>query len=149
MIYTPLTRLAARIAYDAHHGSIDDGGMPYVFHPFHLAEGMDDETSTCVALLHDVAEHTDVGFEEFDDLFPSEVMEAVHLLNHDEAVDYFDYIRALKRNPVARRVKLADLEHNSDMTRYDGCRWVTDEMRAEWTARYSMAREILESDKDI
>lgn len=146
MIYTPMTRLAARIAYDAHHGALDDGGMPYVFHPYHLAEQMDDEVSTCIALLHDVVEHTDVTFQDIEGLFPEEVIGAVRLLTHEEGVDYFDYVRALRRNPVARRVKLADLAHNSDMTRYDGCPEVTEDMRSEWTRRYSEARRILESD---
>ena len=53
MIYTELTKKAMKIAYDAHHGQLDKGGLPYVFHPWHLAEQMDDEISTIAALLHD------------------------------------------------------------------------------------------------
>ena len=56
MIYTELTREAMNIAYKAHHKQKDKGGFPYINHPFHLAEQMDDEYSTCVALLHDVVE---------------------------------------------------------------------------------------------
>ena len=59
MIYTEWTKKAMKLAYKAHHGQVDKGGMPYVFHPFHLAEQMDDEISTVAALLHDVVE--DVG----------------------------------------------------------------------------------------
>ena len=58
MIYTPLTRKAMRIAYEAHHGQFDETGVPYVFHPFHVAEQMTDEITTCMALLHDVVEDT-------------------------------------------------------------------------------------------
>ena len=58
MIYTPLTKRALAIAYDAHAGQLDRSGLPYVFHPFHLAEEMEDEVSTAAALLHDVAEDT-------------------------------------------------------------------------------------------
>ena len=54
MIYTEWTKKAMKLAYKAHHGQVDKGGMPYVFHPFHLAEQMDDEISTVAALLHDV-----------------------------------------------------------------------------------------------
>ena len=59
MIYTPLTNRAMQIAYEAHHGQVDKCGMPYIFHPFHLAEQMEDEVTTVVALLHDVMEDTD------------------------------------------------------------------------------------------
>ena len=54
MIYTPLTKAAMEIAYRAHHGQLDKSGVPYIFHPIHLAEQMDDEVSCCAALLHDV-----------------------------------------------------------------------------------------------
>lgn len=70
MIHTPMTTRAAAIAYRTHHGQTDEAGMPYVFHPFHLAEQMPDEVTTCVALLHDVVEHTDVTFEDLEGEFP-------------------------------------------------------------------------------
>ena len=59
MIYTELTIKAMNLAYAAHHGQFDKGGVPYIFHPIHLAEQMDDEVSTCVALLHDTVEALD------------------------------------------------------------------------------------------
>ena len=64
MIYTPLTNRAMQIAYQAHHGQVDKSGLPYIFHPYHLAEQMEDEYTTCIALLHDVMEDTDVTREE-------------------------------------------------------------------------------------
>ena len=64
MIYTPLTNKAMRIAYEAHHGQLDASGQPYIFHPIHLAEQMEDEITACVALLHDVIEDTFVTFGE-------------------------------------------------------------------------------------
>ena len=63
MIYTPLTMKAMKFAYDAHHGQVDAGGVPYVLHPVHLAEQMEDEVSACVALLHDIVEDTDTTIE--------------------------------------------------------------------------------------
>ena len=77
MIYTQLTCEAMKIAYNAHHGQVDKGGIPYIFHPYHLAEQMPDEYTTCVALLHDVVEDTDVTLEMLRDSFPEEVVEAV------------------------------------------------------------------------
>ena len=118
MIYTPLTGKAMKTAYDAHHGQLDKNGVPYIFHPYHLAEQMTDEYTTCVALLHDVVEDTDVSLSELEKEFPAEVTEAVKLLTHDDSVDYLDYVRAVKTNPIARAVKLADLHHNSDLSRF-------------------------------
>jgi uncharacterized protein len=57
MVYTELTNKALRFAYAAHHGQFDYNGIPYIFHPLHLAEQMDDEVSCCAALLHDVDDH--------------------------------------------------------------------------------------------
>lgn len=144
MIYTPLTNKAMRLAYTAHHGQTDQGGQPYIFHPFHLAEQMTDEISVCVALLHDVVEDTDVTLEELKKEFPAEVTEAVRLLTHTRETDYFDYVRAIRENPVARKVKLADIAHNSDESRLTGCDNVTQEQRAWWREKYARARAILE-----
>ena len=63
MIYTALTKKAMKVAYEAHHGQTDRSGTPYIFHPFHVAEQMDDELSVCTALLHDVIEDTEITFE--------------------------------------------------------------------------------------
>lgn len=56
MYYSELVKKACVIMYDAHKEDKDKGGYPYVFHPFYLATQMDDEDSTCSALLHDVVE---------------------------------------------------------------------------------------------
>ena len=142
MIYTPLTKRAMRIAYDAHHGQVDKGGDPYVFHPFHLAEQMRDETSTCVALLHDVVEDTDVTLKDLEQEFPREVTEAVRLLTHEEGVPYLDYVAAIAGNPIAKAVKLADLAHNSDEDRMNTSD-VTEEKKAQLQDKYAKAKAIL------
>ena len=138
MIYTELTIRAMNLAYNAHHGQFDKGGVPYIFHPIHLAEEMDDEVSTCVALLHDTVEDTNVTLEELAQSFPREIVEAVDLLTHREGVEYFDYVRAIKNNPVAVKVKLADLRHNGDPKRI--CNQGNAEKR---NAKYAAARKIL------
>ena len=138
MIYTELTMKAMKLAYHAHHGQLDKGGVPYIFHPIHLAEEMEDEISTCVALLHDTVEDTAVTLEQLAEEFPQEVVDAVRLLTHSYGVEYFDYIRAIKGNPVAVRVKLADLSHNGDSSR------VSNQGNAEKRrAKYAAARKIL------
>ena len=144
MIYTPLTIQAACLAYSAHHGQLDKGGMPYIFHPYHLAEQMADEVTACVALLHDVVEDTSVTIEELEAIFPKEVTEAVRLLTHQKGTDYFEYVRALAKNPVARVVKLADLAHNSDESRLAGCSRISPEERLRLRQKYVQAKAILE-----
>lgn len=117
MIYTKLTSLAMDIAYQAHHGQVDKSGRPYIFHPYHLAEQMDDEYSICITLLHDVIEDTPITFEELENYFPTEIIEALRLLIHDQSVDYFEYIKQIKKDPLALKVKRADLAHNMDCSR--------------------------------
>ena len=56
MLYTPLTKKALKLCFDAHRDQLDKSGLPYVFHPFHLAEQMDSENAVILALLHDVVE---------------------------------------------------------------------------------------------
>ena len=142
MVYTELTNKAMKIAYAAHHGQVDYNGIPYIFHPIHLAEAMEDEISCCAALLHDVVEDTDVSMEELAREFPSEIIEVLNLLTHDESVDYFDYVRAIKANPIAVKVKLADLAHNSDQSRCIGS-GLTVERLAYWKQKYAIATAIL------
>ena len=106
--------------FEAHKEQRDKSGLPYVFHPFHLAEQMEDETTTVVALLHDVVEDSDYTLDDLRLMgFSEEVCEAVDLMTHREGVPYMEYVRRIKTNPVAVKVKLADLRHNSDMTRME------------------------------
>ena len=141
MIYTPLTKKALQICFDAHRDQTDKSGLPYVFHPFHLAEQMTDEVTAAAALLHDVAEDTALTFDDLARMgIPERVIRVLRLLTHDETVPYMDYVRAVKADPIARAVKLADLRHNSDLTRLER---VTEEdlARAE---KYRAAMAILE-----
>lgn len=142
MIYTPMVNRALRLAYRAHAGQLDRGGVPYIFHPYHLAEQMDDERSICVALLHDVVEDSPVTLEEIQREFPSEIAEAVALLTHDPSTDYFAYVRRLKANPLARKVKLADLMHNTDQARCAGA-GIDPVKLQHWREKYRRAQEIL------
>lgn len=142
MIYTEMTIRAMQVAYAAHQGQVDYNQVPYIFHPYHLAEQMDDEICCTVALLHDVVEDTPITFEELEKDFPREVIEAVRLLTHDDEEDYFDYVRRIKEHPVARRVKLEDLKHNSNQSRCVGSD-LTEERLQHWKEKYAKAFEIL------
>lgn len=143
MIYTNLTVKAMHLAYNAHEGQLDKAGLPYIFHPLHLAEQMPDEISTCVALLHDIVEDTDVSLEDLKKDFPAEVVDAVELLTHTKGMDYFEYLEKIKANPIAKRVKLADIAHNSDETRYAGSPVDTKGIERRRT-KYARAKKFLE-----
>lgn len=142
MIYTPMTMKALKFAYKAHEGQTDGSDIPYIFHPYHLAEQMDDEISCTVALLHDVVEDTDVTMDDLRTEFPDVVIQAVELLTYDREGDYFDYIRKLRQNYYARRVKMADLIHNSDESRISGID-IPEEKLEYWRKKYTKAKEIL------
>lgn len=146
MIYTPLTNRALRIAYEAHAGQLDKCGIPYVFHPYHLAEQMPGEATTCAALLHDVVEDTDVTLDELARSFPADVVDAVRLLTHEKSVPYLDYVRAIAANPIARTVKRADLLHNLDSARFAGHADAPEPDIARRREKYTAALAILEKE---
>lgn len=123
MFYSELVKKASLICYEAHKNDKDKAGYPYFMHPFTLAVQFDDEATVCVALLHDVIEdHGDkYSFEYLEkEGFYEEIIAALKLLTHDPAVPYIDYVKVIKTNEIARRVKLADLKHNSDIRRCGG-----------------------------
>ena len=120
MIYTAGTKKALKLCFEAHKDQVDKSGVPYVFHPFHLAEQMKDECTTIVALLHDIVEDTDYTFDDLRNMgFDEKVIEALMLMTHEKSVPYMVYVKKIKANPIARAVKLADLHHNSDLSRLD------------------------------
>ena len=142
MLYTPATKQALQLCFRAHRDQVDKSGLPYVFHPFHLAEQMPDENTTVAALLHDVVEDTPYTLDALRQMgFAPQVLQALELLTHDEAVPYPDYIRAIAADPIARIVKLADLRHNSDLTRLDR----VDETARQRVKKYARAMALLEA----
>ena len=142
MIYTDKTKKAMKLCFEAHKGQVDKTGVPYVFHPFHVAEQMTDEATTVVALLHDVVEDTEYTLEDIAALgFGQDIVGAVALMTHEDDVPYLDYVARLKSNPLARVVKLADLAHNSDLSRLGK---VDDETRRR-LEKYKKAIALLES----
>ena len=137
-----MTKIALKLCFEAHKDQIDKSGMPYVFHPFHLAEQMADENTTIVALLHDVIEDTEYTLDDLRKFgFAEDVLSAISLMTHADDVPYMEYVVKIKTNPIAKAVKLADLKHNSDMSRLDRITQ-TDEERAK---KYKQAIELLEN----
>ena len=140
MLYTDLTKKALKLCFEAHKEQTDKSGMPYVFHPFHLAEQMTDEETTVVALLHDIVEDTELTFEDLEKQgFGEEIISALKLLTHNDDTPYFDYVAEIKTNKIATAVKLADLKHNSDLSRLD----TVDEKALKRKEKYEKAIKIL------
>ncbi|HJL84567.1 MAG TPA: HD domain-containing protein [Candidatus Marinimicrobia bacterium] len=133
---------AIAIAAEAHAGQKDRAGAPYILHPIRLMIQMDSEDAMMAAVLHDVVENS---VWTLDDLrkegFSNEVLNAVDSLTHrdKEGENYWDYIQRAKSDPIAIKVKLADLEDNLNPDRLNA---VTekDEKRFD---RYRKAQKML------
>ena len=112
--------LALSIARKAHEGQLDKAGVAYIEHPIYVASQVDTEEEKAVALLHDVIEDSPVSAEELlQAVLPETVVTAVQVLTKKKEQDYQTYLETVKTNPLARVVKLADLKHNSDLSRLE------------------------------
>ncbi|WP_277287137.1 HD domain-containing protein [Sneathia sanguinegens] len=110
--------LALKIATEAHKGQVDKAGVPYINHPLTVASLVDTEEEKIVALLHDTIEDTNITEQDLLNYgFSNKIVEAVKLLTHNKNVPYMDYVAKIKDNELARKVKIADLTHNSDLSR--------------------------------
>ena len=109
--------LAKTLAAYAHQGQTDKAGRDYILHPMAVADQMDTDEEKTVALLHDILEDTSVTEATLKNLFGPEIADAVSALTRRPDETYDDYIRRLGKNSLARRVKLADLRHNMDLSR--------------------------------
>ena len=118
-----MIRKALDIAIKAHKGVVDKGGVEYVFHPITVALKCKTDDEKIVALLHDAVEDTSMTFDDLrKEGFPEYIIEALDAITRRKPQEQFDdkrwdYIKRCKANPIARVVKIADLEHNSDLSR--------------------------------
>jgi len=136
---TPLER-AIEIAVHAHAGQKSKDGSPYILHPLRLMTRMATDEERMTAVLHDSVEDSDLTLEDLRrEGFPEAVLEAVRLMTHEAGIGYEDYVERLKSNPIARRVKVADLEDNSDIRRLSGI----EEKDMERLRKYHRAWQIL------
>ncbi len=146
MLYTDKTKKAMVFMFSKHKDQVDKSVIPYAFHPYHLAEQMTDEVSVCVALLHDVVEDTDTTFEDLSGMgFGDEVVDTLRLLTHTDDKDYYEYVSDLSLNITAVRVKLADLRHNSDLTRLN----VVDDKALKRVEKYRKCISFLEEQMSL
>jgi (p)ppGpp synthase/HD superfamily hydrolase len=113
-----LLEKAISIAVDAHRGQKDKSGKPYILHPISVMSKVRSETDKIAAILHDVVEDTHWTFEDLKkEGFPPEILDALDCVTKRESEPYEDFVKRSASNPIARRVKLADLEDNMDVRR--------------------------------
>ena len=135
-----LLEKAIEIALRAHAGQKGKDGTPYVLHPLRLMTRMETDEERIAAVLHDVVEDSDFTMEDLRDAgFSESVLEVVRLFTHEKGISYEDYVERLKPHPVARRIKIADLEDNSDIRRLSGI----EDRDMERLRKYHKAWQIL------
>jgi (p)ppGpp synthase/HD superfamily hydrolase len=135
-----LLEKAIEIALRAHAGQKGKDGSPYILHPLRVMTRVGTDEERIAAVLHDVVEDSDVTLDDLRQAgFSEKVLTTVKLLTHEEGVSYEDYVNRLKSDPMARRIKLADLEDNSDIRRLSGI----EEKDLERLRKYHRAWQIL------
>lgn len=106
------------LAAKAHEKQLDKAGAPYILHPIRVMLAQKEEEAMKVALLHDVLEDTAVSLEELEELgYRKEILEAVQALTKKEEETYEEFILRAGKNPLAKKVKIADLKDNMDLKR--------------------------------
>ncbi|MCD3276701.1 GTP pyrophosphokinase [Clostridium botulinum] len=131
---------AVILATIKHKNQVDKGGNPYILHPLKVMLRMDTNRERIVAVLHDIIEDTDTTLENLKCMgFDDDIIQAIDSITRRDGEIYIDYIRRCKQNTIARKVKLADLEDNSDLSRIKN---LTDKDYNR-LKRYKKAKEIL------
>ena len=131
---------ALAIAVAAHAGQKDKVGQPYILHPLRIMHRMATDEERMVAVLHDVVEDSTVTLDDLRRAgFSPAIVEAVDALTRRESETYDAYVVRTTLLPLARRVKVADLEDNMDLRR----RWHLEDRDRERMARYHRAYRFL------
>lgn len=134
---------AIALAVKAHTGQVDKAGQIYILHPLRVMFAVEGETAQIVAVLHDVVEDSDTTFVDLLAMgYSTEVLSALDCLTRRDGETYMEFVQRAKVNPIARQVKLADMEDNMDVRRLTQ---ITDKDR-ERLNRYRNAWKFLKSD---
>lgn len=116
-----------------HAGAVDKAGQPYILHPLRVMARLSTDTERIVAILHDVVEDSEVTLDDLRaDGFSDEIVDAIDHVTRRGGESYEAFIERIAPHPLARRVKIADLEDNMDVTRLV----VLDERGTERMQRY-------------
>jgi (p)ppGpp synthase/HD superfamily hydrolase len=136
-----LLEKAISIAVKAHENQKDKAGMPYILHPLYIMLKMETESEKIAAVLHDVIEDTGYSLDNLKkEGFSDEIITALDCLTRRNEEDYFQYIERAASDSIAKKVKIADLEHNMDLKRLDD---ITDEDISRIVKKYKPAWDRL------
>lgn len=144
MSYNEQFQIALELAVEKHKNQTDKAGNPYILHPLHVMENVNSKEGKIVAILHDIIEDTDITENYLLKIGLSKrIVDAVVALTRSEDMDYQEYIKNLSSNPLAKEVKLADLEHNMDLKRLP----TLEEKDLERNRKYQIAYHYLINNK--
>lgn len=142
--YNEQFQIALELAVEKHKNQTDKAGNPYILHPLHVMENVNSKEGKIIAILHDIIEDTDVTEDYLLKIGLSKrIVDAVIALTRSEDIDYQEYIKNLSSNPLAKEVKLADLEHNMDLKRLP----TLEEKDLERNRKYQIAYHYLINNK--
>ena len=142
--YNEQFQIALELAVEKHKNQTDKAGNPYILHPLHVMENVNSKEGKIVAILHDIIEDTYVTEDYLLKIGLSKrIVDAVVALTRSEDIDYQEYIKNLSSNPLAKEVKLADLEHNMDLKRLP----TLEEKDLERNRKYQIAYHYLINNK--
>ena len=142
--YNEQFQIALELAVEKHKNQTDKAGNPYILHPLHVMENVNSKEGKIVAILHDIIEDTDVTEDYLLKIGLSKrIVDAVVALTRSEDIDYQEYIKNLGSNPLAKKVTLADLEHNMDLKRLP----TLEEKDLERNRKYQIAYHYLINNK--
>ncbi|HCO66163.1 MAG TPA: GTP pyrophosphokinase [Dysgonomonas sp.] len=135
---------AVQIAVNAHFGQKDKSGSPYILHPLRVMHAVDTTDAKITAILHDVVEDTPVTFDDLIEAgIPKHLVITLRLLTHTDNLSYEDYIMRLSENPLAVKVKLADLKDNMDLSRMKEVSEDNIELFQKYVSSYRYLKERL------
>jgi len=116
--YESLLQRAIAIAAKAHEGQVDKAGNPYIEHPLFVMENVNSLDEKIVAVLHDAVEDSELTFEQLrSEGFSEVIVSAIAAITKIEGEAYTAYLERVMANPIALRVKIADVNHNLDIRR--------------------------------
>ncbi len=116
--FAHMFNLAREIAEIGHQGQKDKGGQPYIRHPLRVAEGFRETEYKIVALLHDICEDSDITLRDLEEMgFSKRIIRSLAALTQRQDEEYNDYLGRVKQNHTARKIKIADLKHNLEISR--------------------------------
>lgn len=111
--YQRLWKLAFNLAVEKHGEAVDKGGQPYILHPKYVSDKFEVFDFKIVGILHDIVEDTDITLIDLEKMdFPKKIIKAIDAITRRKEEKYFEYIERVKKNGIARQVKIEDLKHN-------------------------------------